>query len=61
LGAGSDPVQQQVSSLDLALDRANAVAQALAQMGVPANQISVEAAPTRGGNDVARAEVFMEY
>jgi len=61
LGAGSDPVQQQVSSLDLALDRANAVAQALAQMGVPTNQISVEAAPTRGGNDVARAEVFMEY
>jgi outer membrane protein OmpA-like peptidoglycan-associated protein len=61
LGSGGDPVQQQVASLDLALDRANAVAQALAQMGVPPNEISVEAAPTRGANDVARAEVFMEY
>jgi len=61
LGTGGDPVQQQVASLDLALDRANAVAQALAQMGVPPNEISVEAAPTRGANDVARAEVFMEY
>ncbi len=56
-----DPVQQQVASLDLALDRANAVAQALAALGVPANAISVEAAPTHGGSELPRAEVFMEY
>lgn len=60
-GTGGDPVQQQVASLDLALDRANAVAQALAALGVPANAISVEAAPTHGGSELPRAEVFMEY
>jgi outer membrane protein OmpA-like peptidoglycan-associated protein len=59
--AGGDAVQQQVASLDLALDRANAVAQALAALGVPANAISVEAAPSHSGNEVPRAEVFMEY
>ena len=59
--AGGDPVQQQVASLDLALDRANAVAQALVVLGVPANAIAVEAAPTHGGSELPRAEVFMEY
>ena len=60
--AGSSPAQQQVADLDLALDRANAVAQALAQMGVPANEISVEAAPIKlGAADTPRAEVFMQY
>jgi len=60
--AGSSPAQQQVADLDLALDRANAVAQALAQMGVPANEISVEAAPIKvGTSDTPRAEVFMQY
>jgi len=60
-GTGGDAVQQQVASLDLALDRANAVAQALAALGVPANAISVEAAPSHGGSELPRAEVFMEY
>jgi outer membrane protein OmpA-like peptidoglycan-associated protein len=60
--AGGSPAQQQVADLDLALDRANAVAQALAQMGVPANEISVEAAPIKiGAPDTPRAEVFMQY
>jgi outer membrane protein OmpA-like peptidoglycan-associated protein len=60
-GGGGDAVQRQVASLDLALDRANAVAQALAALGVPANAISVEAAPTHSGSELPRAEVFMEY
>jgi outer membrane protein OmpA-like peptidoglycan-associated protein len=59
-GSDGDAASQQVAGLDLALDRANAVAQALADLGVPANEISVEAAPTRG-NEIPRAEVFMEY
>ncbi len=59
--ASGDAVQQQVASLDLALDRANAVAQALVVLGVPANAIVVEAAPSRGGTELPRAEVFMEY
>ncbi|HZL58683.1 MAG TPA: OmpA family protein [Stellaceae bacterium] len=57
---GDDPVQQRIAMLDLALDRANAVANALVEMGVPANEITVEAAPTRG-NEIPRAEVFMLY
>jgi outer membrane protein OmpA-like peptidoglycan-associated protein len=59
-GATGDAASRQVAGLDLALDRANAVAQALSDLGVPANEISVEAAPTRG-NEIPRAEVFMEY
>jgi len=59
--ASGDAVQQQVASLDLALDRANAVAQALVVLGVPANAIVVEAAPSRSGTELPRAEVFMEY
>ena len=51
-----------VAGLNLALDRAQAVAVALTNSGVPAKEISVEAAPVaaRGGSDVPRAEVYLE-
>jgi outer membrane protein OmpA-like peptidoglycan-associated protein len=46
----------------LALDRAQAVAVALTEAGVPAKDIAVEAAPVpaRGGNDAPRAEIYIE-
>jgi outer membrane protein OmpA-like peptidoglycan-associated protein len=51
-----------VTGLNLALDRAQAVAVALTDRGVPAEHISVEAAPVAasGGRDVPRAEVYLE-
>ena len=51
-----------VTGLNLALDRAQAVAVALIDGGVPAQAISVEAAPVaaKGGRDVPRAEVYLE-
>ncbi len=50
------------TGLKLALDRAQAVAVALSESGVPAKEISVEAAPVAasGGRDVPRAEVYLE-
>ncbi|MDE1904044.1 MAG: OmpA family protein [Alphaproteobacteria bacterium] len=59
-GHSNDAIRQRIAGLDLALDRANAVAQALAKMGVPAHNIRVEAAPA-GAQEQPRAEVFMEY
>ena len=51
-----------VAGLNLALDRAQAVAVALTNSGVAAKEISVEAAPVaaRGGSDIPRAEVYLE-
>jgi outer membrane protein OmpA-like peptidoglycan-associated protein len=51
-----------VAGLTLALDRAQAVAVALTDSGVAAQDISVEAAPVpaRGGADAPRAEVYLE-
>jgi len=51
-----------VAGLNLALDRAQAVAIALTDSGVSAQDIAVEAAPVaaRGGKDVPRAEVYLE-
>jgi outer membrane protein OmpA-like peptidoglycan-associated protein len=51
-----------MTGFTLALDRAQAVAVALTDSGVPAKDISVEAAPVaaRGGNDVPRAEIYLE-
>jgi len=51
-----------VTGFNLALDRAQAVAVALSDSGVPSKDISVEAAPVpaSGGRDVPRAEVFFE-
>ncbi|MGH7012890.1 MAG: OmpA family protein [Stellaceae bacterium] len=59
-GHSSDAIRQRIAGLDLALDRANAVAQALARLGVPAHNIRVEAAPASAA-ERPRAEVFMEY
>lgn len=59
-GHGNDAIRQRIAGLDLALDRANAVAQALTKMGVPASNIRVEAAPA-STQEQPRAEVFMEY
>jgi len=51
-----------ITGFTLALDRAQAVAVALTNSGVPAKDISVEAAPVpaRGGRDVPRAEIYLE-
>lgn len=59
-GQSSDAIRQRIAGLDLALDRANAVAQALARLGVPARDIRVEAAPASAAEQ-PRAEVFMDY
>ena len=59
-GAANDAIRQRIAGLDLALDRANAVAQALAKLGVPPRDIRVEAAPANA-QEQPRAEVFMEY
>jgi outer membrane protein OmpA-like peptidoglycan-associated protein len=59
-GHSTDAVRQRLAALDLALDRANAVAQALAKLGVPARAIQIEAAPA-SAKAQPRAEVFMEY
>ena len=52
-----------VAGLTLALDRAQAVAVALTDAGVPAKDISVEAAPVaaKGGADAPRAEIYIEH
>jgi outer membrane protein OmpA-like peptidoglycan-associated protein len=59
-GRNKDAAQQRIAALDLALDRANAVAQALAKLGVPARAIQIEAAPASAQAHPS-AEVFMEY
>jgi outer membrane protein OmpA-like peptidoglycan-associated protein len=58
-GAGA---AQQIANFRVALDRANAVASALAQAGVAPDQIIVETAPPTGESGVAanRAEIFLE-
>ena len=62
-GRGPDAVQQELASFDMALDRANAAAQALAKLGVPASRITVQVAPELrdGGLEAGRAEVLLEY
>lgn len=51
-----------VAGFNLALNRAQAVAVALSDKGVPSKDIAVEAAPVAasGGQDAPRAEVFFE-
>ena len=50
-----------VAGFNLALNRAQAVAVALADKGVPSKDIAVEAAPVAAsGQDAPRAEVFFE-
>jgi outer membrane protein OmpA-like peptidoglycan-associated protein len=59
-GHSSDAMRQRIAGLDLALDRASAVAQALSKLGVPARHIRVQAAPATAKSR-PRVEVFMEY
>jgi outer membrane protein OmpA-like peptidoglycan-associated protein len=57
----ADGASQQLASFRMAIERANAVASALAQAGIAPSQISVEAAPPSGTGPAAqRAEVFLE-
>jgi len=51
----------QMTSFRAALDRAQAVAAALAKKGVPADQIHVEAAPAGFGPGENRAEILLEH
>jgi outer membrane protein OmpA-like peptidoglycan-associated protein len=51
---------EQLNSYRTALDRAQAVAKELAQAGIPANKIAVEAAPTGSDAGPGRAEILFE-
>jgi len=59
-GAGSGAAEQ-LSSFRAALDRAQAVAAALTEAGIPADKIAVEAAPTEADLVESRAEVLLEH
>ncbi len=56
-GVGSSAAQQ-LDSYRTALDRAQAVAAALAKAGIPADKIQVEAAPAGSGAGQGRAEIL---
>jgi len=58
-GAGSGAVEQ-LNSFRAALDRAQAVAAALTQAGIPSDKIQVEAAPAGADSGESRAEVLLE-
>jgi len=59
-GAGSGAADQ-LNSFRAALDRAQAVAAALTEDGIPADKIAVEAAPSGAGQVESRAEVLLEH
>jgi outer membrane protein OmpA-like peptidoglycan-associated protein len=59
-GAGSGAAEQ-LNSFRAALDRAQAVAAALTQAGVPSDKIAVEAAPSGTNSAENRAEVLLEH
>jgi len=61
--AGDDATQRELQAFGAALDRANAVAQALTKLDVAANRITVQAAPELASarSDAARVEIFLEY
>jgi outer membrane protein OmpA-like peptidoglycan-associated protein/uncharacterized protein YceK len=64
-GPASDRVRQQIANFDLSQDRANAVAAALMQLGVPAESIAIaavgdaERAAAGAGASNQRAEIFL--
>jgi outer membrane protein OmpA-like peptidoglycan-associated protein len=58
-GIGASAAEQ-LSSYRTALDRAQAVAKGLAQAGIPATKIAVEAAPTGADAGPGRAEILFE-
>jgi outer membrane protein OmpA-like peptidoglycan-associated protein len=57
---GSGAVEQ-LGSYRAALDRAQAVANALSRAGIPPDKIQVEAAPTGAASGESRAEVLLEH
>jgi len=59
-GAGSGAAEQ-LNSFRAALDRAQAVAAALTQAGIPSDKIAVEAAPSGSNSVESRAEVLLEH
>jgi outer membrane protein OmpA-like peptidoglycan-associated protein len=59
-GAASGAVEQ-LNSYRAALDRAQVVAAALTQAGIPADKIQVEAAPADARPGEGRAEVLLEH
>jgi outer membrane protein OmpA-like peptidoglycan-associated protein len=59
-GAGSGAVEQ-LNSFRTALDRAQAVAAALTQAGIPSDKIQVEAAPAGRNSGDSRAEILLEH
>ena len=59
-GAGSGAAEQ-LNSFRAALDRAQSVAAALTQAGIPADKLAVEAAPSEGSTSESRAEVLLEH
>ena len=59
-GAGSGAAEQ-LNSFRAALDRAQAVAAALTQAGIPSDKIAVEAAPSGSNSIENRAEVLLEH
>ena len=60
-GFGADAAQQELASFSRAIERANVVARALAQLGLAANRIVVQAAPIGDGLGEDRAEVLIEF
>ena len=58
-----DAAERELQAFNGALDRANAVAQALIKLGVAGNRITVQATPelASSGSDAARVEIFLEY
>ena len=59
-GAGGGAAEQ-LNSFRTALDRAQVVAAALTEAGIPADKIAVEAAPSAAGRVESRAEVLLEH
>jgi outer membrane protein OmpA-like peptidoglycan-associated protein len=59
-GGGSGAVEQ-LNSYRTALDRAQAVAAALTQAGIPSDKVQVEAAPQGENPGESRAEVLLEH
>jgi outer membrane protein OmpA-like peptidoglycan-associated protein len=60
-GYGADAAQQELASFSKAIERANVVAKALAQLGLASNRIVVQAAPVGDGLGEDRAEVLLEF
>jgi outer membrane protein OmpA-like peptidoglycan-associated protein len=59
-GAGSGAAEQ-LNSFRAALERAQTVAAALTQAGIPSDKIAVEAAPSSSGSGDSRATVLLEH